>query len=62
MDSGQSASFKPVEFIRAMDLAYAAADLVISRAGALTLGEGDTSTTVMATAAFLFSPWSWGLV
>ncbi|GGZ36174.1 UDP-N-acetylglucosamine--N-acetylmuramyl-(pentapeptide) pyrophosphoryl-undecaprenol N-acetylglucosamine transferase [Echinicola pacifica] len=30
---------KPVEFIREMDLAYAAADIVISRAGALSVSE-----------------------
>lgn len=34
-----SDSLKPVEFIMEMDKAYAAADLVISRAGALTISE-----------------------
>ena len=34
-----SAELKPVEFIGEMDKAYAAADLVISRAGALTISE-----------------------
>jgi len=39
LDNSQPDSFKPVEFIQDMDQAYAAADLVISRAGALTISE-----------------------
>jgi UDP-N-acetylglucosamine--N-acetylmuramyl-(pentapeptide) pyrophosphoryl-undecaprenol N-acetylglucosamine transferase len=35
----ESENLKPVEFIKAMDQAYAAADIVISRAGALTISE-----------------------
>ncbi|MES2559082.1 MAG: undecaprenyldiphospho-muramoylpentapeptide beta-N-acetylglucosaminyltransferase [Bacteroidota bacterium] len=38
-DSKQSATIKPHTFIYEMDLAYAAADIVISRAGALSIAE-----------------------
>jgi UDP-N-acetylglucosamine--N-acetylmuramyl-(pentapeptide) pyrophosphoryl-undecaprenol N-acetylglucosamine transferase len=38
-ESKQSASIKPHTFIYEMDLAYAAADIVVSRAGALSIAE-----------------------
>jgi len=38
-DANNDASIKPMAFINRMDLAYAAADVVISRAGALSVSE-----------------------
>lgn len=39
METARSSNVKPVRFVERMDLAYLAADLVICRAGALTLSE-----------------------